>query len=110
VSASPEPLTSSGPSLDNLVAASVRVPGYVVYRDFAHETVMLNLRTGKYHGLNPSGGAILAALDKAPSISVAVAALAERYGRPVSDIEQDVRAFCVDLLHRSLIELDNAGG
>ena len=30
----------------------VRVPEHVVYRDFAEQTVVLNLRTGRYHGLN----------------------------------------------------------
>ena len=34
----------------------VRVPRHVVHRDFPAQTVILNLETGKYHGLNPTAG------------------------------------------------------
>ena len=33
-----------------------RVPEHVVYRDFAEQTVALNLQTGRYHGLNATAG------------------------------------------------------
>ena len=36
---------------------AVRVPEHVVYRDFAEQTVALNLHTGRYHGLNETAGA-----------------------------------------------------
>ena len=106
----PDSVVPVDPTMEELAAAKVRVPAYVVYRDFAHETVMLNLRTGKYHGLNPSGGMILDALEKAPTVSSAIAEIAERYGRPAAEIEQDVYEFCADMLQRSLIELDHVSG
>ena len=40
----------------------VRVPDHVVYRDFAEQTVVLNLRTGRYHGLNETSSQMLDAL------------------------------------------------
>lgn len=92
----------------DLAAANVRVPPYVVYRDFAHETVMLNLRTGKYHGLNPSAGAMLDVLEKASTVFDAVHQIAKRYGKEPAEVEQDVYEFCIDLLDRSLIELGDA--
>ena len=97
-------------SMEELPGAKVRVPAYVVYRDFADETVMLNLRTGKYHGLNRLGGVLLDALEKAPSVSSAVEEIAKRYGKRPEEIEQDVYEFCMDMLQRSLIELDDAAG
>lgn len=106
----PEPLAPAEPTIEEIATAKVRVPAYVVYREFAHETVMLNLRTGKYHGLNPSGGVILDALDKAATVADAVGAIAKRYGAPAEEIEPDVYEFCVDMLRRSLIELDDAAG
>ncbi|MGH2935427.1 MAG: PqqD family protein [Gaiellaceae bacterium] len=108
--ASPEPVAPAELTFDELAVAKVRVPAYVVYREFAHETVMLNLRTGKYHGLSPSGGVILDALDKAPTVATAVGEIAKRYGAPVEEIEQDVYEFCADMLQRSLIELHDAAG
>lgn len=92
-------------TMAQLTASKVSVPAYVVYRDFAHETVLLNLRTGKYHGLNPSGGVILTTLESEPTVAGAIEVIARRYGRHTEEIEQDVYDFCVDMLERSLIEL-----
>jgi hypothetical protein len=44
---------------DTLLSASLRLPQHVVHRSFVAETVVLNLQTGKYHGLNPVGGRML---------------------------------------------------
>ena len=38
---------------------AVRVPDHVVYRDFAEQTVALNLHTGRYHGLNETSAEML---------------------------------------------------
>ena len=37
-------------------SAQVSLAPDVVYRTFATETVILNLQTGRYHGLNKTGG------------------------------------------------------
>jgi DNA-binding CsgD family transcriptional regulator len=42
----------------------VRVPQHVVHRAFPARTVVLNLETGKYHGLNPTAGRMLTALEQ----------------------------------------------
>ena len=39
--------------------AHASVPQHVVYRRFAAETVVLNLETGTYHGLNATGARML---------------------------------------------------
>jgi Coenzyme PQQ synthesis protein D (PqqD) len=81
------------------------VPDHVVYREFVNETVVLNLQTGKYHGLNPSGGKMLEALGQADTVRAAAASLAEFYGRPTHQLEDDLCAFCRELSQRGLIEL-----
>jgi coenzyme PQQ synthesis protein D (PqqD) len=93
------------PPLESILAARAVVPGHVVYRGFVHETVVLNLETGQYHGLNPSGGAMLESLERAATVREAATALAGRYGRPPNEIEQDIYEFCLHLLDRGLIEL-----
>ena len=55
---------------------------HVVYRSFPSETVVLNLQTGKYHGLNATAGSMLEALQQASCIRDAVAAVAEDYAKP----------------------------
>jgi coenzyme PQQ synthesis protein D (PqqD) len=88
--------------------AVVRLPENVVYRAFPAETVLLNLDTGKYHGLNPTGGRMLEVLEKADSVAEAAAQLAEDYDQPREEVERDLCRFCDQLAERGLIELDGA--
>jgi hypothetical protein len=86
----------------------VRVPDHVVYRTFVEETVVLNLETGTYHGLNPTAGRMLEVLEKASDVETAARELAEEYGRPVETISDDLVEFCEGLLARGLIDVDDA--
>jgi hypothetical protein len=88
-----------------LLAAKARLPEHVVYRAFVKETVVLNLQSGKYHGLNPVGGRMLEVLTSAPTVRDGAAKLADEYGINAAEIESDVCEFCSDLLERGLIEL-----
>jgi Coenzyme PQQ synthesis protein D (PqqD) len=94
----------------SMLAADVRLPKHVVYRAFVYETVVLNLETGTYHGLNPVAGRMLELLDRHGSVSETVAQLVAEYGRPQEEIEADLGAFCSDLVDRGLIELSNDPG
>jgi hypothetical protein len=93
----------------SLLSSNVRVPGHVVFRPFAGEMVVLNLQTGRYHGLNPTGGRIFEVLSKATTVREAANALATRYDRPVEELEQHVCDFCADLLEQGLIEMNGRG-
>jgi hypothetical protein len=93
-----------------LESTSIKVPRHVVYRSFPTESVVLNLQTGKYHGLNATAGAMLDALEKAQSIKDAAAILADRYSQPAEVIEKDMRELCALLLERGLIEVDGGAG
>jgi hypothetical protein len=93
-----------------LATAVVRVPDHVVYRSFAHEVVALNLTTGRYHGLNPTAGTMLTALERNATVADAAAWLAAHYGRPHEEIERDLHELCLDLLDRGLIELVSPDG
>lgn len=94
----------------DLTAATIRVPMHVVYRTFAQETVVLNLNTGRYHGLNPTAGTMLTALERQATIGEAAAWLAAHYEQPLGEIEGDLRALCLDLVERGLIDLVSADG
>ena len=90
--------------------ATARVPQHVVHRSFAHETVVLNLQTGRYHGLNPTAGTMLAELETGARIGDIAARLAGVYEQPVDELERDLAALCLDLLERGLIELTSTDG
>ncbi len=93
---------------EHVLAAHAAVPDHVVYREFVSETVVLNLETGTYHGLNPSGAKMLDTVCAAATVREAAAALASHYGRPVPEIEDDLYEFCMGLHERGLVELENA--
>ncbi|HST54937.1 MAG TPA: PqqD family protein [Solirubrobacteraceae bacterium] len=92
-------------SAEELLAARVRLPQHIVHRSFVAETVVLNLRTGKYHGLNPTAGKMLEAIDAADTVAGAVPGLAQEYGLEQDQIERDLVALCAGLLERGLIEI-----
>lgn len=101
--------THAGGAAADVMAARPSVPDHVAFRDFGTETVVLNLATGKYHGLNATGGRILAALVSTEDLRQATAALADDYQQPYDEVERDVRAFCVDMLARGLLEIEFRG-
>jgi hypothetical protein len=94
------------PQTTSLPDAKIKVPQHVVYRSFPSETVVLNLNTGKYHGLNATAGHMLDALEKATCVRAAAAAVAEDYKNPQALVEQDMCELCQLLLDRGLIEID----
>jgi hypothetical protein len=90
-------------------AVTARIPQHVVYRGFATETVVLNLDTGKYHGLNPTGGRMLEELEKTPNLEEAAGKLSQQFGVALDEVRQDLLTFCEDLAERGLLELDGNG-
>lgn len=91
-----------------LLDSRARLPQHVVHRSFVAETVVLNLRTGKYHGLNPTAGRMLEALEAAVTVKAAVPELASDYGVGEEQVEADLLALCRGLLERGLIDIDGA--
>jgi hypothetical protein len=83
------------------------LPAHVVHRQFAEETVILNLKTGYYHGLNVTGGRMLEVAAASPTVGQAAKQLADEYGQPIAVIEEDLTAFCVALVERDLLELSD---
>jgi hypothetical protein len=96
-------------SSSDLLSVRVRIPQHVACRSFVAETVVLNLRTGQYHGLNPTAGRMLDTLKSAPTVGDAVADLVGEYGVGHEQIERDLLALVRGLLERGLIETVDDG-
>lgn len=95
----------ASPTTSELLTARVRLPQHVVHRSFVAETVVLNLQTGRYHGLNPTAGRMLEAIEAAPTVATTVPELAGEYGVEQEQIERDLLALVNGLLERGLIEI-----
>jgi hypothetical protein len=93
---------------DTLLSAWLRLPQHVVHRTFVTETVVLNLQTGKYHGLNPMGGHMLEVLNESADVRSAAERVASEYDQDPDVVEEDFVAFCNDMLDRGLVELQTA--
>ena len=83
---------------------TVSVPDHVVYRDFAEQTVALNLRTGRYHGLNPTAARMLAVVCDAPSVAAAAETLAPEWDVSPETVLSDLVELCDGLESRGLLE------
>jgi hypothetical protein len=102
--------TDTTDEIARLLGSRVTVPQHVVYRSFPSETVVLNLETGKYHGLNATAGGMLETMETAASVRDAALTLAARYGEPEELVEADLCQLCAALLERGLIRVDEPSG
>ncbi|MEA2398970.1 MAG: hypothetical protein QOK25_2526 [Thermoleophilaceae bacterium] len=91
---------------DPLIRARVRVPEHVVYRDFGDETVVLNLDSGMYHGLNRTAAVMLSVVGESDTVGAAIDRLAAEFDQPREVIERDLLDLCHSLDERGLIEHD----
>lgn len=99
--------TGTDTDMTSPMSGRVSLPQHVVYRGFPSETVVLNLETGKYHGLNATAGKMLEVLERSATVQAAATALTESYDRPREVIERDLCELCNALLERGLIEIDS---
>lgn len=97
--------TSPAAPNPNLPQARFAVPQHVACRAFPTETVLLNLRTGQYHGLNPTGGRMFEVLGECGDLDEAAARLASDFEQPLDAVAGDLRDFCAGLVQRGLLEV-----
>lgn len=88
--------------------SKVTIPQHVVFRAFVEETVVLNLESGRYHGLNPTAGRMLELLGEVGEVGEAAKRMAEETGMPAERVTEDLNAFCSSLAERGLIEVESA--
>jgi hypothetical protein len=92
----------------HILEARARIPEHVVYRWFEAETLLLNLDSGQYHGLNPTGGRMMQLLEETDGhVGQAVARLAAEFEADETEIAADMAVFFSDLAERGLIEVDH---
>jgi hypothetical protein len=96
---------AKAPEWRELRDARVSVPDHVVFRDMAQETVLLNIRTGRYHGIDPIGARFFEVMRSGSELAKVAATLADDYRQPIDRIEQDLAVFCGRLVELELIEL-----
>jgi hypothetical protein len=93
------------PSHAEILDSRVEVPQHVVFRRFATETVALNMRTGRYHGLGARAGHMVEVLVESGSVRAAAESLAADDARPYEEVATEFCELCVSLDMRGLIAM-----
>jgi coenzyme PQQ synthesis protein D (PqqD) len=91
---------------DEILAARAVVPDGVVSRAFEAETLLLNLETGTYHGVDATGARMLELLGETDGdVRRSVERLAAEFGKAPEEVADDLVDFCEQLAERGLLEV-----
>jgi hypothetical protein len=83
-------------------------PEDVLFQELEDESILLNVTTGEYYGLNPSGHRMWAALTTSDSIRDAYEQLLASYDVPADDLKLDLIELISNLLNQRLVRIDDA--
>jgi hypothetical protein len=89
----------------DLPRGRITVPDGVVRRSFGDEPVLLNLATGHYHGLNPTGGYMVALLEETGDAQATARRTSDELGVPLERVQADLAALLEALSARGLVEI-----
>jgi hypothetical protein len=91
----------------DLPSGRITIPEGVVRRQFGDDKVLLNLATGHYHGLNPTGGYMVALLDQTGDAEETARRTARELDTPLERVRDDLAALCAALQERGLITVED---
>ena len=78
-------------------------PEHVMFSDMGDESILLNLKTESYHGLDDVGNEMWKALLSSPDVQAAWTALCQQYDAPEDAIRRDLDAFVEHLVTLDLL-------
>lgn len=87
------------------MGATVRLGNQLAWKTFPTETVVLDLSSGTYYGLNHTAGRMLELLAEIGRVRTVADGLAEEFEASPSRIQSGLCEFCKELHDRGLIEL-----
>lgn len=88
-------------------AATFEVPVHVMARQVGEDTVILDLLTGHYFGLDPVGARIWTLLAQRLPLDQVCQTLLTEFDVPRETLERDMKDLVQTLLDRQLVRLDN---
>lgn len=87
-------------------ARKVRAHPDVVFQKLGEESVLLNLRTGVYWGLNPTGAVIWDEIVRHGDLARTEAALLEKFAGTPAEMRAAVQNLIADLTREGLVVAD----
>ena len=83
---------------------SVRIPDQVATRKIGDETILLNLETGTYFGLDPVGSRFLELLEQNGKIAAAHSAMLNEFDVSPNTLEADLLRLSEEMCAKGLLE------
>jgi Coenzyme PQQ synthesis protein D (PqqD) len=90
----------------DLPPGRITIPDGVVRRAFGDDKVLLNLATGHYHGLNPTGGYMVALLDETGDADETARRTADELGVDLERVREDLAQLLDALTERDLVVIE----
>jgi len=84
---------------------TVKIPKHVVFQKVGHETVLLNMESGVYYGLNSTGTRLWEVLRDKKNLRAALDELVTEYDVQPQDLQRDVLRLIRELEAKGLIEV-----
>lgn len=91
--------------MENLETSRVKVPDSVLMRELAGESVLLNLVSESYFGLDETGTRMWTVLTEAPNVGVAFETLLGEYEVKPEQLRGDLQVFVEKLRQLGLLEI-----
>jgi len=88
--------------------SSISVPKDVLFRDVDGEAVILNLKDGKYYGLDPVGTRMWTVLAEQKQVRAAHRILLEEYDVSAEQLEQDLVQFVDKMALHELFQVNGS--
>ena len=82
----------------------LRVPDNVATRRIGDETILLNLKTGTYFGLDTVGSRFLELLERDGKIAVALRTMVEEFDVKPETLEVDILRLSEEMRSKGLLE------
>jgi len=82
---------------------TLTIPAHIFWQDVPGELAVFDSENESYHALNGSAAAIWREIAGGADEATAAARLAETYGAPRVEIDEDVAAFVADALAKGLL-------
>jgi hypothetical protein len=95
-------------AMDISLAMKASVPTDVLIQELQGESVLLNVKSGRYFGLDEVGTRMWAALTTTPSLSAACETLLAEYDVERGRLERDLRSLVEKLVEHGLLEVGGA--
>lgn len=81
------------------------IPAHVMSRQVGDETVILDLGSGTYFGLNPVGARVWQLLSGGSAVADIVTTLLGEFDAAEDQLQDDVDALIAELVTRGLVEM-----